>query len=76
LIVDLAPTGQLSLRNLVAHAQAIYVLLRDESGQDVVEYGILIATIAIVVLLAIGAFGQQIEAWFGSLSRHITTTGT
>jgi Flp pilus assembly pilin Flp len=49
-------------------------LARDEEGQDVVEYGILIATIAIVVLLAVGAFGQQIEDWFGTLARHITTT--
>ena len=45
-----------------------------EEGQDVVEYGILIATIAIVVLLAIGAFGSQIAAWFNTLAGHITTT--
>jgi Flp pilus assembly pilin Flp len=49
---------------------------RDENGQDVVEYGLLIATIAIVVLLATQAFGNQITAWFGALSGRITTTGT
>jgi Flp pilus assembly pilin Flp len=54
--------------------QTVEELLRDESGQDVVEYGILIATIAIVVLLAVGAFGQQIENWFSSLAQRITTT--
>jgi hypothetical protein len=42
----------------------------------VVEYGLLIATIAIVTLLAIGAFGQAITLWFGTLAGHITTTGT
>src|SRR5690242_8568474 len=31
-----------------------------ENGQDVVEYGILIATIAVVVLLGVTTFGQQI----------------
>ena len=49
---------------------------RDEDGQDVVEYGLLIATIAIVVLLATAAFGAQIATWFGGLSGRITTTGT
>jgi Flp pilus assembly pilin Flp len=30
----------------------------------VVEYGIIIATIAVVVLLGVTAFGHQIEPWF------------
>ena len=50
--------------------------VRDESGQDVVEYGLLIATIAIVVLIGIGIFGNNINAWFTSLAGRITTTGT
>jgi Flp pilus assembly pilin Flp len=48
----------------------------DEAGQDVVEYGLIIATIAIVVLVGITAFGQQIEPWFQQLAGRITTTGT
>jgi Flp pilus assembly pilin Flp len=63
-------------QSLLACLQVTSGLLKQESGQDVVEYGILIATVAIVILLAIGAFGQQIEAWFSTLSSHITTTGT
>jgi pilus assembly protein Flp/PilA len=50
--------------------------LRDESGQDVVEYGLLIATIAIVVLIGVGIFGNNINAWFQNLAGRITTTGT
>ena len=50
--------------------------IRDESGQDVVEYGLLIATIAIVVLLATAAFGSNIAAWFNTLAGRVTTTGT
>jgi pilus assembly protein Flp/PilA len=49
--------------------------LRDEDGQDVVEYGLLIATIAIVVLVGISFFGTQIRAWFETLAGRITTTG-
>jgi len=49
---------------------------RDESGQDVVEYGLLIATIAIVVLIGVGIFGSSINTWFTNLAARITTTGT
>jgi Flp pilus assembly pilin Flp len=47
--------------------------VREEEGQDVVEYGLLIATIALVVLLGSAAFGQNIATWFGTLSNRITT---
>jgi Flp pilus assembly pilin Flp len=47
-----------------------------QRGQDVVEYGIIIATIAVVVLLGVTAFGHQIEPWFMQLAGHITTVGT
>jgi Flp pilus assembly pilin Flp len=47
--------------------------LSDEDGQDVVEYGLLIATIAIVVLVATTFFGGAISDWFETLARRITT---
>ena len=48
----------------------------DEQGQDVVEYGLLIATIALVVLISTQAFGAQISTWFARLAGRITTTAT
>lgn len=45
-------------------------------GQNVVEYGLLIASIVIVVLLGVNAFGQAILSWFLPLAGRITTTGT
>jgi Flp pilus assembly pilin Flp len=45
-------------------------------AQDVVEYGMIIATIAVVVLLGVTAFGAQIKPWFEHLAGHITTVGT
>ena len=50
--------------------------LFDESGQDVVEYGLLIATIAIVVLIGVGFFGSSVNTWFQNLAAKITTVGT
>ncbi|MCA1646775.1 MAG: Flp family type IVb pilin [Chloroflexi bacterium] len=58
------------MRNLITQ------FLREEDGQDVVEYGLLIATIAIVVLVATQLFGTSIQQWFGRLSGRITTTAT
>jgi len=51
-------------------------LARDEVGQDVVEYGLIVATIAVVVLIGTMAFGNQIRPWFEHLAGMITTTGT
>ena len=52
------------------------VLTSRALGQDVVEYGMIVATIAIVILVATVAFGNQIEPWFQHLAGRITTTGT
>ena len=48
--------------------------IREDEGQDVVEYGLLVATIGVVVLVATTAFGQQISGWFSGLAARITTT--
>jgi Flp pilus assembly pilin Flp len=56
--------------------QRVSHFIRDESGQDVVEYGLLIATIAIVVLIGVGFFGTSISSWFQNLAAKITTVGT
>jgi pilus assembly protein Flp/PilA len=56
--------------------QSILRFLNEEDGQDVVEYGLLIATIAIVVLIGVGIFGNNINGWFKNLAGRITTTGT
>jgi pilus assembly protein Flp/PilA len=56
--------------------QRFFHFIQDDSGQDVVEYGLLIATIAIVVLIGVGIFGGAINTWFQSLAGRITTVGT
>ena len=56
--------------------QRLSQFIRDEAGQDVVEYGLLIATIAIVVLIGVGIFGSNIQIWFQNLAARITTVGT
>ena len=46
------------------------------TAQNVVEYGLIIATIAVVVLLATIAFGNEIRPWFQVLAGRVTTVGT
>jgi pilus assembly protein Flp/PilA len=55
---------------------SVWQFFRDDDGQDVVEYGLLIATIAIVVLIGVGIFGSNINRWFQNLAARITTVGT
>jgi Flp pilus assembly pilin Flp len=45
-------------------------------AQNVVEYGLMIGSIALVVLLGVHSFGQQLLHWFIPLAARITTTGT
>jgi Flp pilus assembly pilin Flp len=47
-----------------------------EQAQNVVEYGLLIGTIVVVVLLGVTKFGSLIEPWFAALAGRITTVGT
>ncbi|HEY1296697.1 MAG TPA: Flp family type IVb pilin [Chloroflexota bacterium] len=44
----------------------------EDEGQDVVEYGLLVATIGLVVLAGTVAFGNNISTWFGNLATRIT----
>jgi Flp pilus assembly pilin Flp len=47
----------------------------EEGGQDVVEYGLMMAAIALIVLLGTTAFGHLIGPWFEHLAGRITTVG-
>ena len=49
---------------------------RKRAAQNVVEYGLMLGSIALVVLFGIHAFGQELLRWFSPLAAHITTTGT
>jgi pilus assembly protein Flp/PilA len=68
--------GFISLSGVPGVMESVTRFIREEDGQDVVEYGLLIATIAIVVLIGVGIFGGNIKVWFQNLAARITTVGT
>jgi hypothetical protein len=44
-------------------------------AQDVVEYGLLLATVAVLVLLAAMTFGGMIHEWYVRLFAHVVSGG-
>jgi Flp pilus assembly pilin Flp len=76
---DAAVRWPLELAQRVMRIQWLQVLARlatGKTGQDVVDSGLLIATIALVVLIVIVPLGAQIEPWFAQVAGRITPAGT
>lgn len=42
--------------------------VREEEGQDLTEYALLVAFIAFFVLLGVQAFGGALNAWWGRVA--------
>jgi len=70
----------IGVANLVAERASPYLAKRARrrlsAAQNVVEYGLLIATIALIVLLAGNVFGHQLGPWLALLAGRVTTVGT
>ena len=45
----------------------------EESGQDMVEYGLVVALIALVVMLAVTTFGTGLSGGFTAMGTQVTT---
>ena len=53
--------------------KAIRNLLQDESGASAVEYGLLVALIAVVIIGAVSSLGTSISKMFTTVSNSIST---
>ena len=49
-------------------------LRREESGATAVEYGIMVALIAVVLLVGVGLFGNQLNTFFNGLGTKLNFT--
>jgi Flp pilus assembly pilin Flp len=45
-------------------------------AQNIVEYGMMMGTIGLVVLIGVVNLGNLIAPWYTALAQHITTLGT
>jgi pilus assembly protein Flp/PilA len=50
-------------------------LLREQKGQGLVEYALIIVLVAIAVVVAITALGTQIASVFNSITTKLSNTG-
>ncbi|MDQ6835856.1 MAG: Flp family type IVb pilin [Actinomycetota bacterium] len=57
--------------NLVPLLRYLQELLRGDAGQTMAEYGILIAVIALIVVLAASVLGGSISNLFGSVAGQV-----
>lgn len=48
-------------------------LKNEESGQGMVEYGLIIVVIATVLFLGFKFFGGEINTWFGGVADNLPT---
>jgi pilus assembly protein Flp/PilA len=49
--------------------------VREEEGQDLLEYALLVALIALIAIGAVGAAGVQIDRIFNDIATQLTTAG-
>jgi pilus assembly protein Flp/PilA len=49
-------------------------LLREEEGQGMVEYGLIIALVAIVVIVVLTTMGNKLKSTFQGVSDSLPTT--
>lgn len=54
--------------------QAIKRLWKEESGQGLVEYGLIIGLVAVVVITALSLMGTSIDGLFDSVNSNLTNT--
>jgi len=59
------------MTTLIARMRA---LLRDDAGQDLLEYALLVALIALVAYAAVYSSGQQVNSIFTTIADKLTNT--
>lgn len=61
--------------SMLAYVAGLKDRLTSEKGATMVEYGIMVALIAVIVMVAVGPLGTQIAALFTNVTTRITPAG-
>ena len=57
-------------------AHILKTFARDEEGQDLIEYALLVALISLVCVVALTGAGSQVNAIFTTIQEKLTTAAT
>jgi pilus assembly protein Flp/PilA len=60
-------SGESQMKNLIAR------FVREEEGQDLIEYAMLATLIALVVGVGATALGTNLLAWYNAMAAKVTT---
>ena len=52
---------------------SVKLFVRDEEGQDLLEYALLVALIALIAIGAVGAAGTSVKGIFNSIAQQLTS---
>jgi Flp pilus assembly pilin Flp len=47
-------------------------LVREEEGQDLIEYALLVTLVAIVVAIGATALGTNLNTWYGGMATNVS----
>ena len=53
--------------------KSIFRFAQDESGATAIEYGLIAALIAVVIITAVGAVGTQLSKTFNAVSANLAS---
>jgi pilus assembly protein Flp/PilA len=57
-------------------AQWVNRFVRDEGGQDLVEYAMLLAFIALIAIVGVKTLGTTVSGFFSNVATALTATGS
>jgi pilus assembly protein Flp/PilA len=58
------------MKNLIAR------LVRDEQGQDLIEYALLATFVALVAIVGATALGNALNGWYGAVAGNVNNAAT
>jgi pilus assembly protein Flp/PilA len=70
---EYAPEEERDVMNLITYVRR---LLKNESGQDLLEYALLVALIALVCVAVITSTGSGVKTIFTNINSALTTAAT
>lgn len=64
------------MKDLMIKLSVMFEILKDEKGQDLIEYGLLVALVAFAATLGMGTLANDINTAFTNIGAKLTAATT